>query len=68
MVLLNPSMHPPSSLANVCFAAFARMLYAPPSCFRGSTAFLDRTKDKGAHEPKAQTAGAYTGFRSMRHA
>ena len=23
---------------------------------------------KGAHEPKAQTAGAYTGFRSMKHA
>ena len=23
---------------------------------------------KGAHESKAQTAGAYTGFRSMKHA
>ena len=25
-------------------------------------------KGKGAHEPKAHTAGAYTGFRSMKHA
>ena len=25
-------------------------------------------KGKGAHEPKSHTAGAYTGFRSMKHA
>ena len=25
-----------------------------------------KVKGKGAHEPKAHTAGAYTGFRSMK--
>ena len=27
-----------------------------------------RGKGKGAHEPKAKTAGAYTGFFSLKHA
>ena len=29
---------------------------------------MTKVKGKGAHKPKVQTAGAYTGFRSMKHA
>ena len=29
---------------------------------------LKKSKGKGAHKPKAQTAGAYPGFLSMKHA
>ena len=38
-------MHAPYCLANVYFAAFTRgILYNTPSCFRGSTGSLARTK------------------------
>ena len=33
-----------------------------------SNALYNELKSKGAHEPKAHTAGAYTGFRSMKQA
>ena len=29
---------------------------------------LKKSKGKGAHKPKAQTAGAYPGFLNMKHA
>ena len=37
---------------------------APPRIPRSTTS----GKGKGAHEPKAQTAGAYPGFLNMKHA
>ena len=41
------------------------MLYRGP--FPLILLLLGKTKGKGTHEPKAQSAGAYPGFLSMKH-